>query len=117
MTIPARAITGEAERVGVLSRAAMDEIDRRHLQGGSITGLASGFRDLDDMTGGFPPGTMIIIAARPSMGKTAFAMNIAQHVAAETPTAFFSLEMSKSALTHRLLSAHSGVDGWRIQRN
>ncbi len=88
-------------------------------EGRTITGLDTGFVDLNEMTSGIQNGDMIIIAARPSMGKTALALNIAEHVAANTgqPVAFFSLEMSKQQLAQRLLCARSGVDSHRLRRN
>ena len=75
--------------------------------GKTITGVASGFTDLDEMTSGFQPSDLIIVAARPSMGKTAFMLNIAQHAAIENnvPVAFFSLEMSKESLVQRMLTS------------
>jgi len=83
------------------------------------TGLESGFRDLDDLTSGLQNGEMIILAARPSMGKTAFALNVAEHVAANSkqPVAIFSLEMSKQQLAQRLLCSRSGVDSHKLRRN
>jgi replicative DNA helicase len=84
-----------------------------------ITGIETGFFELDEMTSGLQNGEMIIIAARPSMGKTAFAMNIAEHMGAtnKQPVAVFSLEMSKQQLAQRLLCSRSGVDSQRLRRN
>ncbi len=83
----------------------------------SITGIGTGFRDLDKMTSGFQDSDLIIIAGRPSMGKTAFALNIAEHVAVEDklPVAVFSLEMSKEQLTQRMLASRARVDLSRIR--
>ncbi len=88
-------------------------------EGRHITGLASGFFELDEMTAGLQPGELIIVAARPSMGKTAFAVNIAEHVSAvdKQPAAVFSLEMSKQQLAQRLLCSHSGVNSHDLRRN
>jgi replicative DNA helicase len=85
---------------------------------GSVTGVASGFPDLDNMTAGFQKGDLIIVAGRPSMGKTALAMNFAQHAAIdkEVPVAVFSLEMSKESLVQRLLCAEGRVDAGRLRR-
>jgi len=94
-----------------------------------FAGLPTGFYDLDRMLRGLHPGEMVIIAARPSMGKTALALNLAEQLAMgghapdssgtrhgpRTPVAIFSLEMSKAALTQRLLSAHSGVSGTKFR--
>ncbi len=83
----------------------------------AVTGLASGFADLDKLTSGFQKGDMIILAARPSMGKTSFALNIAQYVAIELdePVAVFSLEMSKEALVQRLLASEARVNSSRLR--
>ena len=87
--------------------ALADDGAHRSASGGgkSITGVPSGFHDLDEMTAGFQPADLVIVAARPSMGKTAFVTNIAQHAAIEhqVPVAFFSLEMSKESLVQRML--------------
>lgn len=95
--------------------------------GRSITGIATGFYDLDELTSGLQKGEMIIVAARPSMGKTAFALNLAEQVAfggsphdekgPHTPAGFFSMEMSNQSVVQRLLSAHSGVDSHKMRRN
>ena len=86
-------------------------------EGRHITGLASGFFDLDEMTAGLQPGELIILAARPSMGKTAFALNVAEHVGVSDRqcVAVFSLEMSRQQLAQRLLCSRSGVDAQRVQ--
>jgi len=83
-----------------------------------VTGVASGFTDLDQLTCGFQPSDLVIIAGRPSMGKTAFVLNIAEHVGIESrlPVAIFSLEMSREQLVMRMLSSVSGVDGNRLRR-
>ena len=83
-----------------------------------VTGVPTGYEKVDDMTSGFQKSDLIIIAGRPSMGKTAFALNIAQYAALEAavPVAVFSLEMSKEQLAIRLLSAESRVDSQRIRR-
>ncbi len=83
-----------------------------------VTGVASGFTDLDQMTCGFQPSDLVIIAGRPSMGKTAFVLNIAEHIGLEErlPVAVFSLEMSREQLAMRMLSSVSGVDGNRLRR-
>jgi replicative DNA helicase len=83
-----------------------------------ITGVATGFEKLDDLTSGLQNSDLIIIAGRPSMGKTAFALNIAQFAALETqtPVAIFSLEMSKEQLTFRLLASEAKVDSQRLRK-
>lgn len=97
---------------------AFEIIERRMAEKSSVTGVPTGFPDLDELTAGFQPGDLVIVAARPSMGKTAFVMNIAQHTAirAQKTVAIFSLEMSKEALVHRLLCAEARVDAARMRR-
>ncbi len=82
-----------------------------------ITGVPSGFTELDKLTAGFQPSDLIIIAGRPSMGKTAFALNIAQHAAVDNgiPTAIFSLEMSKEQLALRMLCSEAMVDSNKVR--
>ncbi len=82
-----------------------------------VTGVPSGFNDIDKLTSGFQASDLIIIAGRPSMGKTAFCLNIAQHVAVEKsiPVAFFSLEMSKEQLVMRMLCSEAQVDAHRVR--
>ncbi len=82
-----------------------------------ITGVASGFTDLDEKTSGFQPSDLIIIAGRPSMGKTAFCLNVAQYAATENqvPTVIFSLEMSKEQLALRMLCSEARVDNHKLR--
>ena len=93
-----------------------ETISARYEQKESVIGVSSGFYDLDHITSGFQPGDLIILAARPSMGKTAFCLNLAQHVAlAKHPVAVFSLEMSKEQLVQRLLCSEAGIDAHRLK--
>ncbi|MCR5514833.1 MAG: replicative DNA helicase [Lachnospira sp.] len=96
---------------------ALDTISKAYHSKGTITGVATGFTDLDRMLSGLQPSDLILIAARPSMGKTAFVLNIAQHVAVRNKktTAVFSLEMSNTQLVNRLLSLESGVEAQKIR--
>ncbi len=82
-----------------------------------ITGVATGFTDLDEKTSGFQPSDLIIIAGRPSMGKTAFCLNVAQYAATENqvPTVIFSLEMSKEQLALRMLCSEARVDNHKLR--
>ncbi len=91
---------------------ALEKIEQAAKTQGSVTGIATGFLDLDYKTAGLQPSDLILVAARPSMGKTAFVLNIAQHVAFHSNlcTAIFSLEMSKEQLVNRLFSLESRVD-------
>jgi replicative DNA helicase len=97
---------------------AFERIDRLWGNKGGVTGLPTGFPDLDHITCGLQNSDLIIIAARPSMGKTTLALNIAQHIAVneKLPTAVFSLEMSKEQLAQRMLCAQSGIDANRLRR-
>ena len=96
---------------------ALDKIEQAAKNKGSVTGIPTGFIDLDYKTSGFQPSDLILIAARPSMGKTAFVLNVAQNMAfKENKTvAIFSLEMSKEQLVNRLLSLESKVDSQSIR--
>jgi len=96
----------------------MERIESLHAGGQSITGVPSGFTDLDDKTAGFQNADLIIVAARPSMGKTALCLNIAQHAAIEkgVPVAIFSLEMAKAQLVQRLLTSEARVDAHRLRQ-
>ena len=90
----------------------VESIEQAAKTSGRVTGIASGFYDLDYKTAGFHPSDLILIAARPAMGKTAFVLNIAEHVALKEniSTAIFSLEMSTTQLAKRMLSMNSKVD-------
>jgi len=96
----------------------MERIESLHAGGQSITGVPSGFTDLDDKTAGFQNADLVIIAARPSMGKTALCLNVAQHAAIEKgiPVAVFSLEMAKAQLVQRLLTSEARVDAHRLRQ-
>ena len=100
-----------------LAMKALDAIEFLYQNRGALTGLSSGFSNFDQMTNGLNASEMIVIAARPSMGKTAFAMNIAEHVALEAnkPVAVFSLEMSTQQLMQRLLCSLARVDLKKIR--
>jgi replicative DNA helicase len=100
----------------ILSRT-IQHIETLYHRKEDITGLPTGFRELDKRTAGFQRADFIIIAGRPSMGKTAFALNIAAHVAGveRQPSLFFSLEMSKEQLVQRLLCAEARVDSHRVR--
>ncbi len=97
-----------------------EETDRLHYrstQKSAVTGTPTGFRDLDDLTGGFQPGNLVVIAARPSMGKSALVANIAENAAlAGYPVALFSLEMSESELAQRFVASQARVKGEELRR-
>lgn len=96
---------------------AMDRLDTLASSNNMITGVPTGYSDLDEMTSGMQPSDLIIIAGRPSMGKTAFAMNIAEHVALKTqaPVLTFSMEMPGEAIVMRLLSSLCRIDQLRLR--
>ena len=98
---------------------AFDRIDKIHRdkEKGALRGIPSGFRDLDNITAGFQNSDLIIVAARPSMGKSSFALNVAEHAAIEEkiPVGIFSLEMSKEQLVDRMLASQAGVDSWKLR--
>ncbi|CAA9478132.1 MAG: Replicative DNA helicase (DnaB), partial [uncultured Solirubrobacteraceae bacterium] len=91
----------------------LDKLHRLSLEGTALTGTPSGFKDLDEMTGGFQPGNLIIVAARPSMGKSALVCNIAENAAIEhnAPVALFSLEMSETELAQRFVASQARIKG------
>ncbi len=94
-----------------------ERIDELHREKGKLRGLSSGFADMDRLLGGLQKSDLIILAARPSMGKTALALDVIRHVSVngKVPTGIFSLEMSKDQLVDRLLSAESNIDLWKIR--
>ena len=98
--------------INALAVALMDRVDELSQSSSDITGLASGFYDLDRRTAGFQPGDLIILAARPSMGKTALAINIAENAAIDrrVPVAVFSMEMGGSQLATRIVGSIGRID-------
>jgi len=96
---------------------AMERIESLHRGGVSVTGVPSGFPDLDHLTSGFQRSDLVIVAARPSMGKTAFCLNIASNAAQQGHgVAIFSLEMAKDALVQRLLCSAAGIDSQAVRQ-
>jgi replicative DNA helicase len=109
-------ISGEAVQLKGLLMEAFDNIEGRG--GAHITGLPTGYTELDELLCGLQKGEMIIVAGRPSMGKTSFALNITDHIGAEEniPVVFFSLEMSKQQLVERFLCSRGGINLQRLRR-
>ena len=101
----------------VLAHQAFEAIEHQYKEKIPISGLPTGFRDLDFMTSGLQPSDLVIVGARPSMGKTAFCLDIARHVAIhqKKPVALFSLEMAKEQLALRLICSESRVDSHRLR--
>ncbi len=110
-------VRGDFERAGDLVVRSMERLVEASERGSEITGLPTGFIDLDRTTGGLRASNLIVVAARPSMGKTAFALGIAEHVALEenASVAVFSLEMSGEELVQRFLSSAAMVDAGRVR--
>ena len=110
--------TGETVELRDVVTEAMDRIATRSEAKNPVTGVGTGFYDLDDITGGFQGSQLIILAARPSMGKTALALNVCEHAALdqESGVLFVSLEMGKIELAERLLCSRSKVDGDKLRK-
>jgi replicative DNA helicase len=104
-------------RIKELLWPTMERIEALQRGGKTVTGVASGFTDLDEMTSGFQPADLVIVAARPSMGKTSLVLNIAQHVGTKTDltVGLFSLEMSKEQLFLRMLTGEARIDAHRLR--
>ena len=109
-------ISGQAEPLGDFIEETWRQIESR--EGHYITGEPTGFVELDDMLSGMQPGELIIVAARPSIGKTAWGLCVAEHLAADEnkPVGFFSLEMSKQQLAQRVLCSRGRVDSHKLRR-
>lgn len=105
------------EGIRSLLGKAVDRVEKLYQQEGSLSGTATGFSDFDDMTSGLQPSDLMIVAGRPSMGKTSFAMNIAEYIAIKgsKPVAVFSMEMPGEQLTLRLLSSLGRIDQHRVR--
>ncbi|MEK7165884.1 MAG: replicative DNA helicase [Patescibacteria group bacterium] len=97
--------------------ASFDRLDELHKKAGGLRGVPSGFTDLDNKLAGMQESNLLILAARPGQGKTAFILNVAQHITttAKLPVAIFSLEMSKEELVDRLLVAQADIDAWKLK--
>ncbi|WP_085919813.1 replicative DNA helicase [Halomonas sp. CSM-2] len=109
--------TGGPIGMSDLLTKAVDRIDELFNLKGQMTGLSSGFRDLDDMTSGLQPSDLVIIAGRPSMGKTTFAMNLVEHavISSDKPVMVFSMEMPAESLMLRMLSSLGRIDQTRVR--
>lgn len=117
LDVASRKVGKEFVPIKTIILDAFTKIEQLYASKGGITGLSTGFKDLDMLTAGLQASDLILIAARPSMGKTAFVLNIAQHVAVrdKQPVAFFSLEMSKEQLVQRMLCAEATIDASRLR--
>ena len=110
-------ITSDFAHIEVLLKESFERITQLYEAGVEITGVASGFRELDLLTSGFQPGNLVILAARPSMGKSSLGFGIAANLAVrqEVPVALFTLEMSKSEVTQRLMCSEAKVESQRLR--
>jgi replicative DNA helicase len=110
-------VTDSTKPISDLLGLAMADLERVYEQGNTITGTATGYTDLDELLSGLQPATLNVVGARPSMGKTAFALGIATHVAVELvlPVLFFSLEMGHKELTQRILASEARVDSTKMR--
>ncbi|MEH6626594.1 MAG: replicative DNA helicase [Motiliproteus sp.] len=111
-------VEGGPAQFDPMLKYAVDELDRRLHNAGALTGLSTGFDDLDDMTSGLQKGDLVIVAARPSMGKTAFAMNLIEHaiLSQDGPVLAFSMEMPAQSLTLRMISSVGNILSDRIRK-
>src|SRR3954465_578192 len=116
--------TSELTRLDEVLHTEIDKLEALSEAGVALTGTPSGFKDLDELTGGFQPGTLLILAARPAMGKSALALNIAQNATlgkgtegrGPVPVALFSLEMSRVEIAHRMLGAEAKISGDALRK-
>jgi replicative DNA helicase len=110
-------VTDSTRVLSDLLPLTMDKLEETYERGSTITGIATGYHDLDELLAGLQPSTLNIVGARPAMGKSAFGLGIATHVAQSThqPVLVFSLEMSHTELTQRILSSESRVDSKKLQ--
>jgi len=117
MQVTEKGLTGGFQSLDQIVQHSFGTIDNLYKQSREVTGLATGFRQLDIMTSGLQKGELIIIAARPSMGKTALAINMAENAAvnSKATVAVFSLEMSKESLLRRMLASQAWVDQRKLQ--
>ena len=115
---PRRAAPATSARSSEILHEEIDKLEQLSREGVGLTGTPSGFRDLDDITGGFQPGNLIVLAARPSMGKCALVTNIAENAAVEhgKPVALFSLEMSETELAQRFVASQAAVPSDKLRK-
>jgi replicative DNA helicase len=110
-------VTSEFSHIDELLKETFDRLMKLYEEGAEVTGVPSGFRDVDRLTSGFQPGNLIILAARPSMGKSGLALNMAANLGVRhgTPVALFTLEMSKAEVTQRLMCSEAKVESQRLR--
>jgi len=109
-------VTGDFAHIEELLKESFERITHLYESGAEVTGVASGFREIDKLTSGFQPGNLVILAARPSMGKSALGLCMAANLAVrqQVPVALFTLEMSKVEVTQRLMCSEAKVESQRV---
>ncbi len=112
-----RRVTDSTSRIDDLLHANLDHLEMLYERGDAITGIPTGYADLDVLLSGLQPNALVVVGARPSMGKTAFALGAARNAAVEAkrPVLFFSLEMGRLELTQRLIAAEARVDSTKLR--
>jgi replicative DNA helicase len=115
--IAQKKVGSEMVRISDILKLTMEQIESWADVEGRVTGISTGFIDIDNMTSGLQPAQLIIVAGRPSMGKTSFALNVAEHVAVQQkrPLAIFSMETSKQQIVQNLLCMHTRIDAHRMR--
>jgi replicative DNA helicase len=110
--------TADFRKIDDILHEEIDKLERLSREGQALTGTPSGFREMDDLTGGFQPSNLIVLAARPSMGKSALVTNIAENVAVKykRPAALFSLEMSETELAQRFVASQARMSGDKLRK-
>src|SRR5262245_7862544 len=109
--------TGEAVSIADILQQTFTRIEKLRERGARVTGLATDYLDLDDMMGGLQPGELIVVAARPSMGKTSFALNLTERVGGQNlGVGFFSLEMSNQQVIQNMLCCRAQIDGQALRK-
>src|SRR5699024_320459 len=117
LEVSSRNNSGASKAIKDVWMDVYDNIEQLQQNDGDVTGVASGWRDLDRITSGFQRNDVLLVAARPSGGKTAFALNVAQNIAVNTEenVAIFSLEMGADQLVQRMLCAEGNIDSQRLR--
>src|SRR5436190_1618283 len=117
VTVADRRLADATAPIGDLLDMTLDRLEELYARGEAITGVPTGYYELDDLLAGLQPSALVIVGARPSMGKTAFALGIAQNAGLKTqrPVLLFSLEMSQLEVTQRILCAEAKVDATRVR--
>lgn len=116
LAIAANQMRGSFVPISEIIISAIDRVEQLYENQGGLTGISTGFSDLDQLTSGLQPSDLVLVAARPSMGKTAFTLNIATYAALhDSSVAFFSLEMSKEQLVQRMICSEGGIDSQRLR--